>query len=146
MTMISETHLEPEVSIFEAYIGMGYILIKPKAATEENDTENADEQDQSATCHLENWNGCIEEADIHQLDKIKLDWWEEQSEFGRLTVVPVRSQAAGIHKRSIFQPCRGCRESDLLWRSGPESVWLWTGCRRDFNHVYMTGRKPGRDA
>ena len=53
---------------------MGYILIKPKAATEEYDTENANEQDQSATCHLKDWNGCVEEANIHQLDEIKLDW------------------------------------------------------------------------
>ena len=53
---------------------MGCILIKPKAATEKYDTEDADEQDQSATCHLKNWNGCIEEANIHQLDEIKLDW------------------------------------------------------------------------
>ena len=52
---------------------MGYILIKPKVATEEYNTENADEQDQSATCHLKNGNGCIEEANIHQLDEIKLD-------------------------------------------------------------------------
>ena len=53
---------------------MGYILIKPKTTTEEHDTENTNEQDESATCHLEDWNGCIEEADIHQLDENKLDW------------------------------------------------------------------------
>jgi hypothetical protein len=57
MTMISDTHLETEVSIFEAYTGVEYILIEPKTAMEKYDTENADEQelqDQSATSHLKN--------------------------------------------------------------------------------------------
>ena len=62
----------------------------------------------------------------------------------RLTVVAVRSHAAGIHKRSIFQPCKGRGESNLLTRSGPESVWVSTRCCRDLSHVYMTGRKPNR--
>jgi hypothetical protein len=51
MTMMSDIHLEREVSIYKG-IGKGYILIKPKVATEEYDTEDANEQDQSATSHL----------------------------------------------------------------------------------------------
>ena len=31
---------------------MGNVLIKPKAAAQEYDTENADEQDKSSTSHL----------------------------------------------------------------------------------------------
>ena len=55
--------------------------------------------------------------------------------------MPVRSQAAGIHKSSTFQPSKGRGESTLLTRSGCRSV---LDCRRVFNHVYMTGRKPER--
>ena len=61
---------------------------------EEYDTENADEQDQSAPCHLKNWNGCIEEADIHQLDEIKLEWMGGE-------------QANWETNGSTFQPRRG---------------------------------------
>lgn len=78
-------------------------------------------------------------------------------EIGR-TVVPVRSHAAGSHKRSTLYPRKGsasrvgfvlfpdsAEESGLVWTgSTSESGSSWmAGWKRARTSAYMTGRKPG---
>ena len=45
----------------------GEPLVEVQAAVEKHDGEDADEEDERAAGHLEDRDGCIEEADVHQL-------------------------------------------------------------------------------
>lgn len=97
-------------------------LVEPKTPAEEDDGEDADKQDESATSHLIDRDRGVEQADVHQLYGrivteeanrrhrraeviVMRDIGRERISRGR-TVVPVRSQAAGNHKSKTFQPWR----------------------------------------
>jgi hypothetical protein len=83
-------------------------LVEPETAAKKCDAEDSDEEYEGASGHLIYGNWGVEKTDIHQLRRAEDDEHRtpERLNYDRLTVVPVRSHAAGIQRRRIFQPVR----------------------------------------
>jgi hypothetical protein len=65
MTIRSEIHLRVMPVRRESQEESMDILVEPKTAFQEDDTEDADKKYESASRHLIDRDGCVQKADIH---------------------------------------------------------------------------------